>query len=397
MKTRDAHGAKPRVLLGVTAPQSLGLLGAVPSKLAEEGFDVHLVASGVGPGHVGPGLAGAVIHEVPMARQPSPFRDLVALVAMARLIRDLDPEVVVMGTPKASLLGLLAARLHGVPERVYHVRGLRLETEVGLRRKLLAALESLTLASSTRAVAVSESLRRELVPLGKRASTAVVLGKGSSKGVDTDRFTATRPEEERREAKVALGIDPEAIVVGFVGRLTHDKGILDLLAANQTLSDAGSSHQLLLVGPVEDEKVESLLRQSRSENITLVGNSDTVEDLYAAMDLFCLPTLREGFPNVVLEASATGLPVVTTTATGAIDSVVEGKTGIAVPPGDSEALAEALGRLIDSPEERRKMGAAARAHVEKNFRQEDVEAGFVQYVQRVAAAAAKIRSRRRRG
>ena len=389
MKTRSGPARAPRVLIGVTSYVSLVLLGTIPAKLSERGLDVHVVASGAASEQSMPGLAGATLHDVSMARQPSPLQDLMSFVRMLRLIRRINPEVVVMGTPKAGLLGLLAARFQGVPERVYHVRGLRMETETGVRCKVLRALEQVALASSTRVVAVSESLKQELGSLGGRGTSAVVLGQGSSKGVDTERFVPLTSEDERRAAKAAIGVDPDTTLIGFVGRLTRDKGILDLLQASDRLIQNGSPHQLLLVGAGEDAAVEEQVqRRVRAGQAVQLGHAEQVEDFYAAMEVFCLPTLREGFPNVVLEASSSGLPVVTTTATGAVDSVVDGETGIAVPPRDSEALAGALRGLIENPADRARLGVGGRSRVLKNFRKEDVEGRFVDYVRRVASSVA---------
>jgi glycosyltransferase involved in cell wall biosynthesis len=200
------------------------------------GFEVTLVTS---PGADLAGVAereGVRVETVPMAREIAPLADLRSLVRLTRLLRRLAPDVVNAGTPKAGLLGMLAARRAGVPSRVYTLRGLRLETARGFRRRLLTAAERLACGAAHRVVCVSESLRRravelELVPEEKTA----VLGAGSSNGVDVERLAAAVADGERTEAlRRELGLaslSQPAPVIGFVGRLVRDKGIEDLAAA----------------------------------------------------------------------------------------------------------------------------------------------------------------------
>ena len=373
--------ARPKVLLGVTAAQSLGLLADVSRRLAESGAEVHVVSSpsAGGTAFLHPRV---VHHAVEMQREPSPLKDLKSLLEMRRLMRSLRPDVVVMGTPKASLLGLTSAWLERVPRRVYQLRGLRLETERGWRRSLLKALERVTFLASTDAVAVSESLRKEVRAQKLTCGRGVeVLGAGSSKGVDADRFKPWDKDEDGRQTKLGWGLRPEVPVVGFVGRLTADKGVGDLLQASEILRRRGVAHRLLLVGSVEDKTIASdVQRAVKSGTAVWGGSSSEIESVYHAMDVFCLPTLREGFPSVVLEASASALPVVTTTATGAVDSVVDGETGLLVPPSSPDRLAEALGALLADEKMRGRMGEAGRARVLEHFQKEDVEQRFVDYV-----------------
>lgn len=263
--------AGPKVLLGVTASQSLGLLGEIPARLTEAGARVHLVSSAtdVEAQRLHP---SASHHSIRMQRQPAPADDLRALAQMWRLMGSLEPDVVVMGTPKASLLGLVAARLRKVPKRVYHLRGLRLETERGWRRALLASLERVTFLASFQAIAVSHSLQGAVESLGLSAGRKVeVLGAGSSKGVDAQRFRPCSSTEARREAKQRAGLDPGALVVGFVGRLTKDKGVCDLLAASEILWVRGCQHQVLLIGGSEDGELSADVARTSFWSATLVG------------------------------------------------------------------------------------------------------------------------------
>lgn len=210
----DAGRGRPRILLGVTVAKSLILMQGLPRILIESGWDVHVVSN---PGAELDQLSaeGITVHPIVMAREPSPFQDLRSLRAWSRLIRSVHPDVVFTGTPKAGLLGMLAAKLRRVPVRIYHLRGLRMETSTGWRRHVYALVERLAIASATETLAVSKSLRDEVARLGlARPTRMVVLGEGSSNGVDTDRFAPGGPSSELARR---LGIDESLPVIGYVG------------------------------------------------------------------------------------------------------------------------------------------------------------------------------------
>lgn len=379
----STDSARPRVLLGVTIEQSLQFLAGVPEKLVEAGFAVDLVASTIDPKcHMN--SEWITYHAIPMERRPAPRQDLTALWRWLGLLRKLRPDVAMIGTPKASLLGLTAAFTCRVPARIYQVRGLRLETESGLARAIYAAMERLTFAASTSSLVVSPSLAARVSVLRLNGRTPLeMLGRGSSNGVDPDRFDTGRvSSKDRDERRAVIGLRPGTPVVGFVGRLARDKGIVDLLAASDLLQKQGLDHQMLLVGSVEDERIRDALSQRENESRTIV-HLDEVSDvapLYPAMDVLCLPTYREGFPNVVLEASASALPVVTTTATGAVDSVLDGITGLLVPPQDAASLADALSVLIKDEALRSELGSQGAAWVREQFSREKIQDDLVDLV-----------------
>ncbi len=355
-----------RILIGVTADVSVGLLSGLPQTLAADGWDVHVVSS---PGERLDALGevpGVTVHPLPMAREIDLRRDVRGLREWMRVIRRIRPDVVFVGTPKAALLGITAARLLGVRTRVYHLRGLRLETATGTLRRILSAMERLTIRLSTRTLAVSPSLRERVLALGLApASRVVVLGRGSSNGVDVGRFSPDTPPVD------IDGLDPQVPVIGFVGRLNHDKGLEVLADACRLLDEEGVTHQLLVVGGVDGAELTAFARLRRAP-IVLGAVADTA-GYYPLMRALCLPTLREGFPNVVLEASATGVAVVTTDATGAVDSVIPERTGLVVPAGDAAELAVALRRVLEDPDLAARLGAAGRDFVVEDFRRESVQ------------------------
>jgi glycosyltransferase involved in cell wall biosynthesis len=266
-------------------------------------------------------------------------------------------------TPKAGLLGSIAAMFCRVPARVYFLRGLKLETASGLKRRILLAAEKLAAACSHSVLCNSDSLRNQALALGVAPEAKLhLLGSGSSNGVDVERFQPGPSNLRER-----LGLPSDAHVVGFVGRLTRDKGLPELVEAFDAILAAKPDAHLLLVGwldAAEDALGHDLRSRIRKHpRIHSTGFVADTAPYYRAMDVMVLPTWREGFPNVVLEAAASGIPVITTLSTGSRDAVVPEVTGLLIPPGYPVAIREAVLQLLHNPERRCRMGAAARAWV----------------------------------
>jgi len=364
--------SQPLIVIGITHPQTCLVLAGRLRALREAGFRVTLLCA---PGKlldVFRDSEGVETVGIPMERGISPMRDVLTLYRLWRLLRKLRPDVVEFSTPKAGLLGMLAARLAGVRERVYLLRGLKLESTSGLKRMLLCAAERTAAACAHHVLCNSASLTRRACDLGLvSAGKLLLLGEGSSNGVDVARFAPGKSDVRRR-----LGLPLNAPVIGFVGRLTRDKGVPELFDAFEGILQARAAAYLLLVGWFdESDDVLSLeLRQriERHPRIVCTGFVEDAAPYYRAMDVFVLPTWREGMPNAVLEASASGVAVITTWATGARDSVVDGVTGVLIPPGNREAIHDAALGLLGEPERRQRMGTAGRAWVSESFHKEDV-------------------------
>jgi glycosyltransferase involved in cell wall biosynthesis len=236
-------------------------------------------------------------------------------------------------------------------------------------------------------------MRAEALTLGVAPAAKLhLLGGGSSNGVDVDRFSPGPSEVRDR-----LGIPPEAPVLGFVGRLTRDKGLPELIEAFDAILQAEPEAHLLLVGwfdAAEDALSGDLRARIESHpGIHCTGFVDDTAPYYRAMDAMVLPSLREGFPNVVLEAAATGIPVITTVCTGSRDSVVPEVTGLLIPPGYPEAISEAVLALLRNPARRRRMGKAARVWVLENYADRHVLELTVAYYQSLLASAAARKNR----
>jgi glycosyltransferase involved in cell wall biosynthesis len=342
--------------------------------MRELGFEVTVVCS---PGAEAEATAceeGARFIAVPIARGISPWRDLVALSRLWRLIRRLRPNICHVGTPKAGLLGGVAAFLARAPCRIYTLYGLRFETMHGWRRWLLALLERLACATAHRVVCVGESLRQAVISnrLAHPAKT-VVLASGSANSVDAEQFA---PTLERRNAALRkrreLGIPETAPVVGFVGRLVRDKGVVELVKAYSQLRRLRPDLHLLLVGPFESlDALPQYTRQAIETDRQIVHTGVVSEPAvyYHVMDVLALPSHREGFPTVVLEAGAAAKPVVAAAATGCIDAVLDGVTGYLTPVGDVEALWQSVALLLDAPDGARSMGLVGQQRAVAGFNQ----------------------------
>lgn len=377
----------PRLLVTVTHPITARFLMAGQLEhLRQAGFEVAVATAAGADLDTVAEREGVQVIEVPMAREMSPVGDAVSLARMLNAVRSYDPQIVNAGTPKAGLLGMIAARAASVPVRVYTLRGLRLETATGAARRLLTMTEKVACGCAHHVVCVSDSLRRRAIDLGLfPESKALVLGSGSSNGVDADRFRPRHPRE-KTEIRAELGIPDGSPVVGFVGRFTRDKGIADLAEGFfGSVLDRLPDARLLLIGDYEEGDPVAPEVRRRLENDPRVVRPGFVSDTapyYGAMDVLAFPSYREGFPNAPLEAASSSVPVAGYAATGTVDAVVTGRTGTLVPVRDRQGLANALLRYLDEPALRRAHGGNGRERVEGEFRREIVWRNWIDFYRR---------------
>lgn len=363
----------PRILNMVTIPLSArAFLRGQLAYFRSRGYDVHVAASGAPREDLEQVAAdqGVKAHIVPFEREISLKRDIASLWAAWQLVRQLRPVVTNVGTPKAGLVGGLAARLAGVPARVYTLHGLRLETTTGTRRRLLMAMERMACANAHRVICVSPSLRQRAIDLGLvNAHKAIVLGSGTSNGLDAARFV-TPHVDEIVGLRTRLNLPVDALTIGFVGRFVRDKGIRELFEAFTTLHGENPSTRLLLVGDYEEgDPLPEALRHALEAHpgVVKAGFVRDTAPYYHMMDVLALPTYREGFPTAPLEAGAAGRPAVVSDATGATDAVINNVTGVRVPVGNVEALTAALRSLLEDPERSRTMGRRSQERVLNEF------------------------------
>jgi len=385
----------PKVTFVVTVPLSARFFQGQVAYFARNGFRVEFVCS--------PGtplndlcLEGAIPRPIPIQREIALLDDLISLLRLWLLFRRTKPDLAVSGTPKAGLLGTVAARLAGVECVVYTMHGLRLETASGGKRRLLWLTEWLACSIADHVRMVSPSLMRRVIGLGLvSASRCSVCGAGTSNGIETSAWKRT-PQAELvgRQTREQLGIPLRTLVIGFVGRLTRDKGVTELYQAFKHLQGTHPDCRLLLVGNFEEgDPIPAAWRDRicADPSVFRTGFVTDIQQYYWAMDVFALPSHREGFPGAPLEAQAASVPVVCTDATGAADSVVDGVTGFRVQVGNVAALTAALSRLLGDAELRTRMGEAGRIWVEENFARQIVWKSILEDYRAILNAAPRRR------
>jgi len=354
----------------VTHPMSARyLMAGQLNYMRDRGYEVRLISS------PGPDLDVVAERErvhvipIPMAREIHPWRDLLSLLRLFMVLLRVRPHIVNAGTPKAGLLGMMAAWLSGVPVRVYHLRGLRLESEKGIKRFVLFIAEYVAAACAHEVIAVSHSLRDEYLKLGFTSPSKIrVLGNGSSNGVSVARFA--NQEEHASLLRQQLSIPGGVPVIGFVGRITADKGIIELCLAFEKILSEFQDARLLLVGALEksDLPTDSCLRFIREHpQVIETGFVSDVAPYYALIDVLVIPSFREGFPNVSLEAACAGVPVVATRTTGCVDAVIDGVTGILVPIKDVRSLSDTIRSYMRDSDLRQRHGQAGRERARRSF------------------------------
>ncbi len=313
---------------------------------------------------------------IDVLRKISIKKDISAVFKTAKYIREIKADVVTGHTPKGGLIAMLAAYITRVPVRIYFRHGLVYETSTGLKRVLLVNIDRLASRLATKIVCVSPSVaKRSLEDKINPASKQVVLANGTCNGIDVARFNIDSVDKERLAAlKKNLGIGNGDFVIGFAGRLVKDKGIIELVRAYNTLRQQHKNVRLMLVGMLEirdalPDDVVKVIQEDEGIIKTGYVNYTEIEYYYALMDVFVLASYREGFPTSVLEASAMNLPVITTRATGCIDSIIDGETGIFVNHDDKELLT-ALSTLYDNEDKRKMMGQNGRKFVVDHFKPE---------------------------
>ena len=336
-------------------------------------YDVSLVANCSDKDHLRKRGLNVDVLYVPINRSVSPLMDLMCLIALFRLFKERRFDVVHSVTPKAGLLGMLAAKLARVPFRIHTFTGQVWATRSGMGRTILKSLDRLLASAATHVLADSRSqldfLRQQKVLASDRGS---VLANGSIGGVDVSRF---RPDENAREhIRRELTIPGHFCVFLFVGRLTPDKGVLTLAQAFSKLARTHPDTFLLVVGPDEGGMRQKVERSCEEflPRLRFVGATSAPESYMAASDVLCLPSQREGFGNVVIEAAAAGLPAIASRIYGLTDAIVDGGTGLLHEPGDSSALSSAMRRLADSPSTRHALSTAGRERVLHQFSSEAV-------------------------
>ena len=322
----------------------------------------------------------ARVCHVPFRRAISPIHDLFALLRLVIVLHRERPLLVQSMSPKAGLLCALAGWLLRLPIRVHWFTGQVWVAKKGVMRKALKTLDTLIAKLTTNLLADSPSQLEFLVQEGvvQRAKIEV-LGNGSVCGVNADRF---QPNPKcRSDVRQQYGIPNNAVLGVFVGRITADKGVLDLAHAIRILNEDGLDLYVAFVGPDEGnmKAAITLASGSDSQRIIMTGFSATPESFMSAADFLVLPSYREGFGSTIIEAAACGIPAIGTRIYGIVDAIDEGATGLLVEPGDINQLADAMRTLAIDEELRRTLGIAARARALECFQTKHLNDALVTY------------------
>lgn len=361
---------RPLRLVAVCAsPRFVPFLLPIWEHMHRSGHETHIVCGRDPQAALPRDLAPHQLHFVDIARPIAPALDVVCFSQLLKLFRRLRPDVVHAHGPKAGLLGMLSATVAAVPARIYSIHGLRHETLRGAKLRLVKRLEGLSASLAHRVICVSPSVQsRALAELPIDSSRTTVLCHGSATGVDAHHlYEPQRHQVAGATLRAALGIPSTAPVVGYVGRLAFDKGLMELTTAWESLSTAQPRWHLVIVGeadPTDPVDLQALFQMPR---VHVLGHRRELGPIYAALDIVVLPSYREGFPQVLLEAAAMQVPVVATRVTGCVDAVVDGETGVLVYPRDPESLKAGIVDLLSDGARRQSMGEIARARVLRDF------------------------------
>lgn len=368
---------RPKLIRITTVPVSLkGLLKGQHRFMSENGYEVLGVSSEGNALHDVHENEGVRVVALEMTRTISLFKDLKALWDFYRLCKKEKPLMVHSHTPKAGIVGMLGAKLAGVPIRLHTVAGLPLMEAIGLKRKVLDIVEKLTYSCANMVYPNSKGLYDFI--LSNRFTNKEklkVIANGSSNGIDTSFFDPQQISlEQQSQLKEDLNISESDFVFVFVGRLVKDKGINELVSAFSNLKSHNA--KLLLVGTFEEE-LDPLLPETLNDiesnnNILSVGWQNDVRPYFAISDALVFPSYREGFPNVVMQAGAMELPSIVTDINGSNEIIIEGKNGMIIPPKDKQALFEAMSLFTKDKELVQRLSANAREMIVSRYEQKVV-------------------------
>lgn len=364
-----------KIIRTSTVPGSLNTFckGLLRELAEQEGYQIVAVSS--------PGPALDEINQreevktyaVAMERHISPFKDLKSLWKLIKVFRKEKPDMVHSITPKAGLLSMMAAWFTRVPVRVHTFTGLVFPTATGLKQKILILTDRLTCTCATHIVPEGEGVKNDLVNYKITKKPLKVLGYGNVRGIDLNHYN---PELSEIKAEAAKIHKDDVFTFVFIGRLVRDKGINELVKAFSKLNEIYPRTRLLLVGPYE-ENLDPLLPETFAEidsnkSIEAVGLQKDVRPWLAASDAFVFPSYREGFPNVVIEAGAMGLPSIVTDINGSREIIIDGKNGIIIPSHNAEMLFRAMETFYTDKDLVSRLSSEARPMIESRFEQ-----GFV--------------------
>lgn len=372
---------KEKLIIGITIPGSVGLLEGQLKFFKEKGFDTYLMSPKDQRSIDYCEREECVLLEIKIARNISIFQDLKSLFQIIGVLKRIKPHVVNFGTPKISLLGLLAAKYCGVDKRIYTCRGFRFEHEKGFFRWLLKKMDTVAAFCSTDVICISNSVKELGIKEGIfPENKCAVINKGSSNGINLLKFNSQNVSKDSLcHLKDKLSIQKEDFVYGFLGRIIDRKGINELFEVFKEIYTTNNHFKLLVVGPFDDSQIQDSELHEKMRNhpgVILPGRTDNVPLYLSIMDVFVLPAWWEGFGNVLVQAAAMGIPVISTFGTGTRDAVSNNYNGLLVPLKNTDKLKKAMLELYRNEAMRERYGKNG-IEWSKNFENEIIWYGML--------------------
>ena len=374
------QSVKPRLVRITTVPVSLRLLLKGQMKyMKEQGFEVIMISSPGPDAELVEQQEDCEIITLPMERTVKPLSDLRSLVRLTRILRNLQPDIVHTHTPKAGLLGMMAARFAGVPVRLHTIAGLPWMEAGGISRLILKTMEQLTVALANRVYPNSKGLYTFLQKenITRHPDRLKLLGHGSSNGIDCAYFSKDAIKQTEVEAiREQSGISESGWIWIFAGRLVNEKGIHELLTAFQAIHQQYPEDQLWLLGDEERKRdplsTEDIQLMEQHPAIKRWGFQKDVRPFFAAADVLVFPSYREGLPNVPLQAGAMGCALIVTDINGCNEIVTHNETGFLVQPKKIEQLLSSMQLMRSQPALKDKFATQVREHIRAHYNRNEV-------------------------
>ncbi|EEC95395.1 glycosyltransferase, group 1 family protein [Parabacteroides johnsonii DSM 18315] len=355
-------------------------------------FDLTFVSSNeLKPNELGErGMSeGIQVHELPMKREISLFKDLKSLLAFLSYFHMMKPDAVHGNTPKGALLAMLAAKLTGIRTRIYMCHGLRYQGCSGIMRRILESMEKLTCACATQVLCVSDGVKKTLAKDGIcPARKSRVIGYGSCNGINKDFFDASAYSQEEKEGlRNQYGISKDDFLFIFMGRIVKDKGVNEMIEAFTRYRKENPRVRLLILGAFENEqnpvdaRVQDVIRGNQ-DGVVYGGRQSDVRPFLAASQCLLLPSYREGFGMVLMEAGAMGVPVISSDIIGC-NNVVTEDNGLLVEPRNADDLYRKMKRMVEDTALYQHFAASTRPSIVNRFDQQRLWNEFLAYYQRI--------------
>jgi glycosyltransferase involved in cell wall biosynthesis len=369
--------SKPKLIRTATVAISLDILLKGQLSFLNSHYEVVAVSGADGHLETVAEREGVRVVSVPMSRSIAPIKDLVSLVKMYFLFKKEKPQIVHSITPKAGLLSMTAAYFAGVPVRMHTFTGLIFPYKKGLMQTLLLFMDKVLCRFATHIFPEGEGVKSDLQRYKVTTKPLHVLANGNVNGIDTAYFDQNQvSESEQLTLRKELQLNLSDFVFVFVGRLVADKGVNELVAAFSELSKTNTHCKLLLVGPLESEldplSAATLQAISNNRSIISVGFQADIRSYLSISNVFVFPSYREGFPNVVLQAGAMGLPCIVTNISGSNEIIQDNSNGIVIPVRDTQSLLTQMDLLLQDNVLTNNLAQSAREIIVTRYKQQMV-------------------------